>query len=64
MISRIELTVYVDGPDGTVVALVGSEALAVVREPRIDDGILCDREEQIALAVELDLGERTLVTRK
>ncbi|KAI3488103.1 hypothetical protein L1887_47882 [Cichorium endivia] len=56
--------VYVDGPYGTVVALVGSEALAIVREPGVDDGVLCDREEQITLAVELDLGERTLVARE
>lgn len=57
-------TVYVDGPDGTVVALVGAETLAIVREPSVDGRVLCDGEEQVTFAVELDLGERTLVTRQ
>ena len=57
-------TVYVDGPDGTIVALVGAETLAIVREPSVDGGVLCDGEKQVAFAVELDLGERTLVTRQ
>ena len=45
-------------------AFVGAETLAIVREPSVDDGILCDGEEQITFTVELDLGERTLVSRE
>lgn len=57
-----KLTVYVNGPDGTIVTFVGTKALAIMREPCIDDGILCDREEKVTLTVELDLGERALVS--
>ncbi len=45
-------------------AFVGAETLAIVREPGADDGVLCYREEQVTFTVELDLGERTLVTRE
>jgi len=44
-------------------AFICSEALAVVREPSVDDVVFGYGEEQVAFQVELDLGERTLVTR-
>lgn len=50
-----ELTVDVDGPDGTVVAVVGAESLPVVRVPGVDDMVLGAREEEVALCVVLDL---------
>lgn len=45
-------------------AVISSKTLSVVREPSIDDVILGDGEDKITLSVELDLGERTLVTRE
>lgn len=51
----------VDGPDGTLVALVGSEALAIVTEPGADVLILGDGEEEVAVAVEFDLRQRTFL---
>lgn len=43
--------VDIDGPDGTDVAVVGSDALAVVRPPGADVLILCDGEDDIAVEV-------------
>lgn len=43
--------VGVDGPDGTNVALVGAQALAVVREPAADDLILGDGEDEVTVGV-------------
>ena len=43
--------VDVDGPDGTLVALICAEPLAVVCEPGADVLILGSREEEIAFAV-------------
>lgn len=59
-----KLTVYIDGPDGTVVAFVSTKTFAIVGKPSVDGWVLCDREEQITLAVEFDLSERTLVSRQ
>jgi len=47
----------VDRPDGTLVAVVGAESLAVGREPDAEDLILCDGEEKVAIAVESYLVE-------
>jgi hypothetical protein len=55
-------TVNCDGPHRTVVPVKGAEALAVRRVPHVDDLVLGRREEQVALGVEDDLGERTLVS--
>lgn len=55
-------TVTRDCPDRTIVAVECAEALAVGREPHVDDLVLGRREEEIALGVEDDLGERTLVS--
>ena len=41
--------VDVDGPDGADVALVGSEPLAVVREPAADMLVLGDGEDEVAV---------------
>jgi len=41
--------VYVDGPEGTDVALVGAEALAICAVPGADCVILADGEDQVAL---------------
>lgn len=43
--------VDVDGPDGTDVAMVCSEALAVVRVPDADLLVLGDREDEVAIEV-------------
>lgn len=42
----------INGPDGTLVALVRAEALAIVSEPNADLLILRYREEEIAVSVE------------
>ena len=42
-------------------ALVGSEALAIVTEPGAHVLILSDGEEEVAVAVELDLRQRTFL---
>lgn len=55
-------TVTRDCPDGTVVAVVGSESLSVRREPSIDDMILRGGKQKVTLFVVHDLGERTLVS--
>lgn len=47
----------VDGPDGALVAVVGAEALAVMREPGADVLILGCREDDVAIAV-ISAGER------
>ena len=41
--------VYVDGPEGTDVALVGAEALAICAVPRADGVIFRDGEDEVAL---------------
>ncbi|KND88935.1 hypothetical protein TOPH_06453 [Tolypocladium ophioglossoides CBS 100239] len=43
--------VDVHGPDGTDVAVVGAEALAVVGEPGADVLVLCDGENNVAIEV-------------
>lgn len=43
--------VDVDGPDGTLVAVVCAEALAIVGEPRADVLVLCYGEDEVAIAV-------------
>jgi hypothetical protein len=43
--------VDIDGPDGTLVAAVRPEALAVVRKPDADYLILGNREDEIAVGV-------------
>ena len=57
-----ERTVYIDRPDCSVVTVVSSETLAVVREPDVDNVILGAGEEEVALFVELDLGQGSFVT--
>lgn len=44
--------VAVDGPDGTLVAVVGTQALAIVCEPDADVLILGYREDEVAVGVE------------
>lgn len=43
--------VDVDGPDGTLVAVVGANPLAVVRVPGADVLVLCYGEDDVAIAV-------------
>lgn len=62
LLQALQRTVTRDGPDGTIVAVECTETLAVGREPHVDDLVLGRREEEIALGVEDDLGERTLVS--
>ena len=45
-------------------AIVRAKALAIVRVPYIHEVVLRNRKEQIALAVKLDLVQRTGMTRK
>ena len=54
-------TVNIDRPDRSVVAVVSSKTLAVVREPDVDDVVLGAGKEQVSLFVELDLGQRSFV---
>jgi hypothetical protein len=56
------LTVNIDGPHCTNVAVICSKTLAIVRVPDIDDLVLGDREQEIAFAIVLDLCKRTSVT--
>ena len=42
-------------------AVIGAETLAVVGEPDVDDMVLGAGEEEVAFAIELDLGEGSLV---
>lgn len=53
--------VDIDGPDGTNVAVVGSETLAIVRKPGANLLILGDREDDIAIEVVAVDGEGQLV---
>lgn len=54
-------TVDIDRPDRPVMPIVCPQPLSVVRVPDVDDAIFRACEEEVAFAVELDLGERTLV---
>lgn len=56
--------VDVNGPDGTLVALICAETLAVVRKPGADVLILGGREEKIALAVVPSKREKVLDRRR
>ena len=42
-------------------AIVRSEALAIVREPDVDDVVLRAGEQEITLLIEFYLGQRPLV---
>lgn len=55
LVRTSRLTVNVDRPDGPVVALVGAEALSIVRVPNVDNVVLGRGEEEVALGVVLDL---------
>lgn len=55
-------TITRDRPDRTVVAIVCTQSLSVRGEPRIDNLVLGRGEEKVALGIEDDLSERTLVT--
>ena len=48
-------------PDGAIVALVGADALAIVGVPEARLQVFGAAHEQIALAVEFDLGQGALV---
>ena len=56
-----EHTVDIDRPDCTIVTVVSSETLAVVREPDVDNVVLGAGEEQVSFLVELDLGQRSFM---
>ena len=43
------MRVYVDGPEGTDVALVGAEAFAICAVPSADGVIFRDGEDEVAL---------------
>ena len=58
---RAVLTVDSHSPDGTVVPIQRAQSLAVRREPDIHHWVLARREQQIAIPVEDDLCERSLV---
>ena len=42
-------------------AVIGAETLAVVKEPDVDVMVFGAGEEEVAFAIELDLGERSFV---
>ena len=56
-------SVNIHGPHSTVVSVVRAEPLTIVREPHVHKIILRYREQQITFAVELDLVQRTCVSR-
>jgi hypothetical protein len=56
------LTVDINGPNSSNVAVVSSKTLAIMRIPDVDNLVLGDREEKIAFAIVLDLCQRTSVT--
>ncbi len=55
------LTVAVERPDGTGVAVEGAQAFAIDGPPHRGDVVLGGAEEQVAVAVVADLGDGTLV---
>lgn len=55
-------TVNVNGPNGPVVPDIGAKTLAVVREPNVNELVLGHGEQQVALAVILDLSQGTGLT--
>lgn len=55
-------TIHINRPDRSIVTIVSSEALAVVREPGVDNVVLGAGEEKVALFVKLDLGQSSFVT--
>lgn len=56
-------TVDIDRPNGPLMPIIiRSEPLAIAREPSIDEFVLRAREQEVALAVKLNLRERALVS--
>jgi hypothetical protein len=62
MNGKILLTVDIDGPDSTLMAVITSKTLAIMRIPNVDNLVLGDREEKITFTIVLDLRQRTSVT--
>lgn len=60
--NKMTPTVNRKRPHRTIVAVECTETLSVRGEPGIDDLVLGRGEEEVALGVEDDLRERTLVT--
>ena len=54
-------TIDIDRPDGSIVTIVGPEALAIVRKPDVNNVVFGAGEEEVSLLVELDLGQRSFV---
>lgn len=48
-------TINVNGPDGSVVTVVGSQSFTVVRVPDVDDVVLGCGEEEVTLGIVLNL---------
>ena len=60
--SRREHTVDVDCPDCSDMAIVCAQSFSIVRIPDIHDVVLRGREQQIAVCIEDDLGQRPFVS--
>src|SRR4051812_19666923 len=58
---RLWLTVHIGSPNSTLMPMIGAQTLTIVRVPHIHDVVLANCEQQIALAIILDLSQRTLV---
>ena len=56
-----ERTIHIKRPHGALMPVVRAQSFPIIREPDVDDMVLGAGEEEIALLVELDLRERTLV---
>lgn len=56
------LPVDVDTPDGSVVAVVRAQTLAVYREPYVRLLVFGRREQQVSISVVLDLSDRSFVS--
>jgi hypothetical protein len=54
-------TINIDRPDRSIVAIVSSEALAVVCEPDVDYMVSGARKEEVTLLVELNLGQSSFM---
>lgn len=54
-------TIDINRPDRSTVAIISSETLAIVREPGVDNVVLGTGEEEVALFIELDLGQGSFV---
>lgn len=61
-IRMLEDTVDINTPESTRMSIVGAQPLAIEGIPHSRRCIFCDTEQQVAIAVILDLSDGTLMT--